>query len=54
MLVHPGADFSISDVWRGVNNAMRRAGVEVVNYAMAGRLQRSQKWLKDTYKAAMA
>ena len=52
LLVHPGAEWSISDVWRGVNNAMRRAGVEVVNYAMAGRLQRSQKWLKDTYKQA--
>jgi hypothetical protein len=31
---------------------MQRAGVEVVQYAMSGRLQRSQVWLKQAYKAA--
>ena len=52
VLVHPGAEWSISDVWRGINNAMRRQGVEVVNYAMAGRLDRSAKWLKQAWRAA--
>lgn len=52
LLVHPGADYSISDVWRGIKNAMQRQGVEIVDYAMSGRLERSAQWLKQAYKTA--
>lgn len=45
LLVHPGANLSISDVHDGLSDALRAAGVEVVSYALDGRLEVSARYL---------
>ncbi|MFA4972544.1 MAG: glycosyltransferase [bacterium] len=39
LLVHPGATWAVADVWRGVHDALKRQGVEIVEYALDGRIQ---------------
>lgn len=51
LLVHPGADWSISDVWWGIRSAMERQGVEVIDYAMNGRLTAANKYLMGVWRA---
>ncbi len=51
LLVHPGASWSIADVWRGIRDAMLRQGVEVIDYAMDGRMAVAGKWLDTAWKA---
>lgn len=45
LLVRPGASWSTFDVCCGIRDAMTRAGVEVVEYALDGRLERAQRWM---------
>jgi len=51
LLVHPGADWSVSDVWRGLSAAFERAGVELIHYAMSGRIEQSAAFLDGVNKA---
>lgn len=39
LLVHPGASWSVQDVWRGVYDALTRTDNEIVQYALDGRIQ---------------
>lgn len=50
LLVHPGARFSIGDVYNGLSPALKRSGVEVVDYALDGRLDVSVRTLASAYK----
>ena len=50
LLVHPGATWSVHDLWQGVNDALRRAGVEVVDCALDGRLEFAARFLDYLYK----
>ena len=45
LLSDSGAGWSTYDVYRGVLHAMRRAGVEVFNYSLNGRIQREKQYL---------
>jgi len=47
LIVHPGASWSIHDVWRGLTGAFERQNVELVHYAMNGRLQESAMFLSQ-------
>jgi len=46
LLVHPGATWSTHDVWWGVKEALERAGVELVHFALDGRLEFSARLLR--------
>lgn len=50
LLVHPGATWSTHDVWWGINAALERAGVEVVQYAMDARITFAGSWLSQIYR----
>jgi len=52
LLVHPGTEFSIQDVWKGVYDALVRADVDVVQYALDGRLAFASKYLQFVYRQA--
>jgi spore maturation protein CgeB len=46
LLVHPGATWAVHDVWRGFYEALsRREDVEVVQYALDGRIGFAGSWL---------
>lgn len=49
MLVHPGASWSTADVWRGLHDALVRQNVEVIEYALDGRLANAAEWLNFCY-----
>lgn len=53
LLVHPGASWSVADVWRGIKGSFEDAGVEVVQYALDGRIEYSGAWLNWLYKRRM-
>lgn len=51
LLVHPGASWSVHDVWAGFYAALeRRADVEVIQYALDGRIGFAGSWLSLLYK----
>jgi len=50
MLVHPGATWSTADVWWGINQALERAGVEVIQVALDGRLEFAARFLNFLYR----
>lgn len=50
LLVHPGARISISDVYDGLADAFHAAGVEVVTYALDGRLEVAAHYLKLAWR----
>lgn len=52
LLVHPGASFSTHDVFVGYRDALRRAGVEVVEYALDGRIEVAALFLRTAWKRA--
>jgi spore maturation protein CgeB len=52
LLVHPGAEWSIADVWQGIYDALVRANVDVVQFALDGRLAFASKYLDYVYKQA--
>lgn len=45
LLVHPGASWSTFDVWQGLDGALKRAGCDVIEYALDGRIERSMQYL---------
>jgi hypothetical protein len=49
LLVHPGASWSVADVWQGVHDALQRAGVEVIEYALDGRIEVAYGYLHGAY-----
>lgn len=49
MLTHPGASWSTADVWRGLHDALVRQNVEVIEYALDGRLANAAEWLNFCY-----
>ncbi|MFA5053511.1 MAG: glycosyltransferase [Parcubacteria group bacterium] len=50
LLVHPGASWAVHDVWKGAFSALERAGVEVVQYALDGRINYWQLWFQWLWK----
>jgi spore maturation protein CgeB len=52
LLVHPGASWSVADVWRGFFGAFQRAGVEVVQYALDGRVSNAHGYLHHAWRTA--
>ena len=50
LLCHPGASWAVADVHKGVADALERAGVEVVQYALDGRISYWQLWFKWLWK----
>ena len=52
LLVHPGASWSIADLHRGLRAALERARVEVIDYAMDGRIAHSGEFLTHAWKAS--
>ena len=50
LLVHPGASWSTHDVWLGVDGALRRVGVEVVEFRTDGRLEASSRYLHAAWR----
>jgi spore maturation protein CgeB len=46
LLCHPGASWAVGDVYRGLLPALERAGHTVVQYALDGRIQFAEGWLK--------
>ena len=50
LLVHPGATWSTHDVWWGVSDALKCAGVEIVQYAMDARISFAGDWLTRIYR----
>lgn len=50
LLVHPGATWSTNDVWWGLHDGLLNANVEVVDYAMDGRIANASSWLDWCYQ----
>ena len=50
LLVHPGATWATADVWHGLHDGLLHANVEVVNYAMDGRIANAASWLDWCYQ----
>ena len=50
LLVHPGASWSIADMHRGIRKALERQHIEIVDYAMDGRLAHSSEFLTHVWK----
>ncbi len=50
VLVHPGASWATADVYSGVLGALQRAGADVVQYALDGRIQYQNDWLKWVWR----
>lgn len=50
LLVHPGADWAVADVWSGHRSALKRAGHEVIDYNLSGRIQNAGRWLTYCWK----
>jgi glycosyltransferase involved in cell wall biosynthesis len=50
LLCHPGCSVSIADVWSGLDAALRRAGHEVIAYALDGRLAVAGEYLHAAWK----
>lgn len=51
-LVHPGARWSVGDVWRGLYHALERRGVEVVGYNLGGQIEVAAEWLHARWERA--
>lgn len=52
LLVHPGARWSVSDVYDGLHDGLVAQGVEVVPYRLDTRVDRSRSWLHASWRAA--
>lgn len=50
LLVHPGASWSTADIWTGLKGALERAGVELVNYALDGRIGYAGAFLDQAWR----
>jgi hypothetical protein len=52
LLVHPGADYAVADVYDGLLPALRAQGVEVVPYGLSYRIARAASWLYTAWEAS--
>jgi len=52
LLVHPGASWSTADVEAGLRYGLERHGVEIVQYRLDARIDRSAKWLHYNWRRA--
>lgn len=52
LLVHPGASFSIQDVYTGIHDALATAGHELVIYQLDARINHSARFLKSAWRNA--
>ena len=52
MLVHPGAEWSVHDVFVGLDAALKRQGVTVVEYSLDKRIAAAGDWLMRQWKRA--
>jgi spore maturation protein CgeB len=52
LVVHPGASWSTADVWRGYDKYLRRAGVQVIPYALDARIEAAGSWLQHCWQLA--
>lgn len=52
LLCHPGASWSVADVWRGFDRALRRAGCEIAGYALDGRITAASGYLNQAWRNA--
>ena len=52
LLCHPGASWSVSDVWSGFRFGLMAHGVEIVDYRLDGRHRRAAKRLMSDWTAA--
>lgn len=52
LLVHPGARWSVSDVYDGLHDGLIAQGVEVIPYRLDTRVDRSRSWLHASWRAA--
>lgn len=50
LLVHPGASWSIADVFNGYHKALQKAGHEIIDYALDGRITCAGSWLIHCWK----
>ena len=50
LLCHPGAIWSVADVFNGYHGALMRAGHTVVDYALSGRIVTAGSWLGYSWK----
>jgi len=52
LTVHPGASWSTADVYAGLTYGLRAQGVEVIEYALDGRIAASKGWLFKQWRIA--
>jgi len=52
LLVHPGARWSVSDVYDGLHDGLVAQGVEVIPYRLDTRVDRSRSWLHASWRAS--
>lgn len=50
MVVHPGADWSVADVYNGYVGALKRAGHEIINYGLSGRIAVADEFLEILWR----
>jgi len=50
LVVHPGASWATADLFTGLYPALQRHGVEVVEYALDGRIAFAGSWLASLYR----
>lgn len=52
LVVHPGAESSVSDVYAGVTAGLKAEGVEYAEFRLDGRIDRANAWLHYLYRRA--
>jgi hypothetical protein len=52
MVVHPGSNISVGDVYDGLVPALRRRGHDIIEYPLSARIDRYVNWLKYNYRRA--
>lgn len=50
LVIGPGASWSTADVEAGLVTGLRAAGVEVIHYGLAGRINGAHKWLFNAWR----
>lgn len=52
LLCHPGPNYSVADVHRGIDGALKALGHEVVEYAFDGRMRAAASWQRHSWRRA--
>lgn len=50
LIVHPGAEFSLTEVYDGLKKGLARAGAETIPYRLDGRIHRAVSWLEHVWE----